>query len=86
LDEPFSALDIGLKKELQSVLIEMISKKEISVLFITHDLMEAIRLSDEMLLLKADPGHIVKKFQGLTLSKMRETTDMSMEKVPKSSR
>ncbi|HUH43396.1 MAG TPA: ATP-binding cassette domain-containing protein [Sulfurimonas sp.] len=63
LDEPFSALDIGLKKELQAVLIDMISKKEISVLFITHDLMEAIRLSDEMLLLKADPGHIVKKFR-----------------------
>ncbi len=62
LDEPFSALDIGLKKELQAVLIEMISKKEISILFITHDLMEAIRLSDEILLLKADPGHIVKKF------------------------
>ncbi len=62
LDEPFSALDIGLKKELQSVLIEMIANKEISILFITHDLMEAIRLSDEILLLKADPGHIVKKF------------------------
>jgi len=62
LDEPFSALDIGLKKELQSILIEMISNKEISILFITHDLMEAIRLSDEILLLKADPGHIVKKF------------------------
>lgn len=63
LDEPFSALDIGLKRELQSILIDMISKKEISILFITHDLMEAIRLSDEMLLLKADPGHIVKKFR-----------------------
>ena len=62
LDEPFSALDIGLKKELQSILIDMISKKEISILFITHNLMEAIRLSDEILLLKADPGHIVKKF------------------------
>lgn len=62
LDEPFSALDIGLKKELQTVLIEMIKNKEISILFITHDLMEAIRLSDEILLLKADPGHIVKKF------------------------
>ncbi|MFT5661828.1 MAG: NitT/TauT family transport system ATP-binding protein [Sulfurimonas sp.] len=62
LDEPFSALDIGLKKELQAILIEMIDKKEISILYITHDLMEAIRLSDEILLLKADPGHIVKKF------------------------
>ena len=63
LDEPFSALDIGLKKELQSLLVSMIDKKEISVLFITHDLMEAIRLSDEILLLKADPGRIVKTFK-----------------------
>lgn len=62
LDEPFSALDIGLKQELQTIIIEMIDKKELSILFITHDLMEAIRLSDEILLLEADPGHIVKKF------------------------
>ncbi|DAB28786.1 MAG: ABC transporter ATP-binding protein [Sulfurimonas sp. RIFOXYD12_FULL_33_39] len=72
LDEPFSALDIGLKKELQSILIDMISKKEISILFITHDLMEAIRLSDEMLLLKADPGHIVKKFRFDVLQNQRD--------------
>lgn len=63
LDEPFSALDIGLKKELQEILIHQIEHNNLSVLFITHDLMEAIRLSDEILLLKADPGHIVHKFQ-----------------------
>ena len=62
LDEPFSALDIGLKKELQTHLIEISKEDNISILFITHDMMEAIRLSDEILLLKADPGHIVKKF------------------------
>lgn len=62
LDEPFSALDIGLKKELQTILIDLIDKKEITILFITHDLMEAIRLSDKILLLEADPGHIVKEF------------------------
>ncbi|MCH9812662.1 MAG: ATP-binding cassette domain-containing protein [Epsilonproteobacteria bacterium] len=62
LDEPFSALDIGLKKELQTILIEMVDQKEISILFITHDLMEAIRLSDRVLLLAADPGRIVKSF------------------------
>lgn len=72
LDEPFSALDIGLKKELQAVLIEMIDNKEITILFITHDLMEAIRLSDEILLLKADPGHIVKKFQYAKPQKERD--------------
>ena len=62
LDEPFSALDIGLKQELQTHLIELISKKEVSILFITHDIMEAIRLSDKILLLEADPGHIVKEY------------------------
>lgn len=63
LDEPFSALDIGLKKELQSMLITAIEKFNLSILFITHDLMEAIKLSDEVLLLKAEPvGHIIKTY------------------------
>jgi len=62
LDEPFSALDIGLKRELQMHLIEEVQKNDLSILFITHDLMEAIRLSDKIMLLEADPGHIVKEF------------------------
>jgi NitT/TauT family transport system ATP-binding protein len=62
LDEPFSALDIGLKRELQNHIIELIEKKEITIFFITHDIMEAIRLSDKILLLEPDPGRIVKTF------------------------
>ena len=50
LDEPFSALDIGLKKELQNLLINEIETNKLSILFITHDLMEAIRLSDEYII------------------------------------
>ena len=72
LDEPFSALDIGLKQELQTILIDMIDKKEISILFITHDIMEAIRLSDKILLLEADPGHIVKEFDYILPQKERD--------------
>ncbi|MBU3013331.1 ATP-binding cassette domain-containing protein [Poseidonibacter lekithochrous] len=62
LDEPFSALDIGLKMELQAHLIQMVKEKNLTILFITHDLMEAIRLSDKILLLESDPGHIIKEF------------------------
>lgn len=63
LDEPFSALDIGLKKELQALLLKHIKEKDLSVLFITHDLMEAVKLSDEILVLKAQPcGHIVNTY------------------------
>lgn len=63
LDEPFSALDIGLKKELQQLLIDWVTEKQLSVFFITHDLAEAIQLSDEILVLDADPGRIVKRIQ-----------------------
>jgi len=63
LDEPFSALDIGLKKELQSFVLEACLERNMSVLFITHDLMEAIKMSDTILLLKSDPGEIVARYE-----------------------
>lgn len=62
LDEPFSALDIGLKQELQQILIDLIKAKKLSVFFITHDLMEAVRLSNQILVLDIDPGRVVHTF------------------------
>ena len=75
LDEPFSALDIGLKQELQALLIDAIEQKSMSVLFITHDLMEAIKLSDEVLVLKAEPvGHIIETFKYALKKSLRDDT------------
>jgi NitT/TauT family transport system ATP-binding protein len=62
LDEPFSALDIGLKRELQAILVDKVAQERLSILFITHDLMEAVRLSDRILLLDSDPGRVVATF------------------------
>jgi NitT/TauT family transport system ATP-binding protein len=62
LDEPFSALDIGLKQELQRILIDLISAGKLSVFFITHDLMEAVRLSNQIIVLDVDPGRVVHTF------------------------
>lgn len=56
LDEPFSALDIGLKEDLYSLLIEQIEQQALTVLFITHDLMEAVKLADEIIVLTDTPG------------------------------
>ncbi len=63
LDEPFSALDIGLKKELQYLLSDWVKEKQLSVFFITHDLAEAIQLSNEVLVLDANPGRVVKRVE-----------------------
>lgn len=62
LDEPFSALDIGLKQELQSILVDAVCDESLSILFITHDLMEAVKLSHKMILLESDPGRISHTF------------------------
>lgn len=62
LDEPFSALDIGLKLELYGLLLHEQAARGMAVLMITHDLMEAVRLSDRVLVMAPAPGRIVCEF------------------------
>lgn len=62
LDEPFSALDIGLKAQLYRLLLEHQGARQVAVLMITHDLMEAVRLADTILVMAPDPGRIVHRF------------------------
>ncbi|WED23844.1 ATP-binding cassette domain-containing protein [Vibrio sp. JC009] len=59
LDEPFSALDIGLKEELYTLLCDEIERRSLTVLFITHDLNEAVRLADQIVVLSDNPGRQV---------------------------
>ncbi|QLF92534.1 ABC transporter ATP-binding protein [Pseudomonas sp. ABC1] len=62
LDEPFSALDIGLKLELYGLLREQVAQRGCAVLMITHDIMEAVRLADRILLMVPSPGRLVHEF------------------------
>jgi NitT/TauT family transport system ATP-binding protein len=62
LDEPFSALDVGLKEELYALLLSHLSSRRMAALLITHDLMEAVRLSDAILVMASEPGRIVSRF------------------------
>lgn len=62
LDEPFSALDIGLKAELYGLLAEQVNRHDTAVLMITHDLMEAVRLADRILMMVPRPGRLVREF------------------------
>ncbi|MCB5364202.1 ATP-binding cassette domain-containing protein [Pusillimonas sp. CC-YST705] len=61
LDEPFSALDIGLKAQLYSLLSTQVQQSGTAVLMITHDLMEAVRLADRIVMMAAAPGRLVKE-------------------------
>lgn len=59
LDEPFSALDVGLKASMHQLVIEQQRTRSLGVLLITHDLMEAMTLADTVLVMATDPGRLV---------------------------
>ena len=58
MDEPFGALDAQTRAKMQSYLMEIWKNIDITILFITHDLDEAIYLADRILVLKAHPGEV----------------------------
>lgn len=61
LDEPFSALDMLTKGAVHEWYLEVMEKIKLSTLFITHDIDEAILLSDRIYLLTGKPGEITKE-------------------------
>jgi NitT/TauT family transport system ATP-binding protein len=58
MDEPFGALDAQTRAKMQSHLLDIWKNLDITILFITHDLDEAIYLADRILVLKAHPGEV----------------------------
>ncbi len=56
MDEPFSALDVQTRQMMENELLALWQANRKSVLFITHDLEEAISLSDRVVVLSAGPG------------------------------
>src|SRR5882757_651130 len=58
MDEPFGALDAQTRCKMQAHLLEIWRKIDITIVFITHDLDEAIFLADRILVLSAHPGEV----------------------------
>ena len=61
LDEPFSALDTLTKGEMHRWYLDVMDKIHLSTLFITHDIDEAILLSDRICLLTGKPGRVTEE-------------------------
>lgn len=63
LDEPFSALDMLTKQAMHEWYLDVMEKIQLSTIFITHDIDEAILLSDRIYLLTGKPGEITKEIK-----------------------
>ena len=63
MDEPFGALDIQTKESMQQFLLEIWEKTGCTILMITHDVIEAVFLSQRIYVLSARPGTIKQEFK-----------------------
>jgi len=79
MDEPFGALDAQTKLHLEDILMDLWSLNRRTVLFVTHDLSEAITLSDRVLVMSERPGRVIADV-GIPLSRPRHTR--SLQKDP----
>jgi NitT/TauT family transport system ATP-binding protein len=59
MDEPFSALDVQTRTLMENDLLGLWSINRPTVVFITHDLEEAVGLSDRVVVMSASPGHVI---------------------------
>ncbi|MFC7401959.1 ABC transporter ATP-binding protein [Citricoccus sp. GCM10030269] len=74
MDEAYKALDYPLKIELESDLLATVKSLHKTVVFVTHDIEEAVTLSDRVYVLKARPGEIVKE---ITVDLGIDSTDVA---------
>jgi NitT/TauT family transport system ATP-binding protein len=76
MDEPFSALDIQTRQLMENEVLDLWSEKEKAVLFITHDLDEAISMSDRVVVLSAGPAtHPIGEFR-IDLPRPRDVAEI----------
>ncbi|RJE90148.1 ABC transporter ATP-binding protein [Paenibacillus sp. 1011MAR3C5] len=63
LDEPFSALDLHIKLQLEDLVVQTLRKLGKTAVLVTHDLAEAAAMSDRVIVLGRNPGHIRKEIK-----------------------
>ena len=79
MDEPFGALDIGTRLKMQDLLCQIWSKIHTTVIFVTHDIPEAVYLGDEIFIMRSKPGKIVEK---IDISALPTIRDRSIKRSP----
>jgi NitT/TauT family transport system ATP-binding protein len=81
LDEPFSALDAFTRSSLQDEVAEITSKEKLTLVIVTHDIDEAVAMADRVLIMSANPGHIVGEMEiDLPYPRNRASADFSHQR------
>jgi NitT/TauT family transport system ATP-binding protein len=76
MDEPFSALDVHTRHRMEGELLALWTASPKTILFVTHDLEEALALSDEVIVLSAGPASRVVSRHTVDLARPRDLIDI----------
>jgi len=79
MDEPFGALDVHTRLRMESELLELWSASRATVVFVTHDLEEAIALADEVMVLSAGPASRVTGCFEIPLKRPRDLMELKTD-------
>jgi NitT/TauT family transport system ATP-binding protein len=71
MDEPFSALDVQTRHKLQEEMVRIWGEEQKTVVFVTHNVDEAIFLADRVMVLSQHPGRVIKSFY-IELERIRD--------------
>lgn len=80
MDEPFGALDEQTRLMLQQQLIELWQQTEKTIVFVTHNISEAVKLSDRIIVFGSNPGRIIEEFK-ITRSHPRQRENPELIKL-----
>ena len=78
LDEPFAALDAQLKLTMQTLLLRLAAEAGLTVVFVTHDLVEAVTLADRVIVCTRRPATVALE-QAIDLARPRDVTHVRFE-------
>jgi NitT/TauT family transport system ATP-binding protein len=78
MDEPFGALDSQTREEMQELLLHVNAQHRTTTLFVTHDIDEALLLSDRVIVLSPRPGRIIAEV-AVPFARDRRTADLKLD-------
>jgi NitT/TauT family transport system ATP-binding protein len=82
MDEPFAALDVQTRHKLQEELIRIWEEEDKTIIFVTHNVDEAVFLADQVVILSKSPGQIIKSFQ-IEFERIRDRTSAEFIDIKK---
>jgi len=80
MDEPFGSLDSQTRNSLQEFLLQVWERRKDMILFVTHNVDEAVFLSDQILILSKRPARVIKIFE-VKLPKLRDRTSQECNQI-----